>query len=767
MTGDMNQYQNVQNYQLYQQILDEERKKREEDSETRLVGGEFGWRISTPETREKERNEAFSTRMSTIAKGLVKTQRKKIYRTNNEPQPQIRPKTAWENMSQEDQEKITSTNLYNMFNRVQEEERREQQPQKEEPAFHVEGKGGKPLSEDDPNYELYDDPFAMQEPVVDDQGNIIMENQDLLQEALVGQYQQEREETYEQIHEPVKEIEEDGINDIEQCLADGIPKDLVTQDLALNYVNGYMSEVEKAALSHDQRRVIEAWSKLNMAYETAKDYIFMRGEYGEYTKEYLKELEQQMDRLITFESRTGEKLEYYSWEFIYGILETAETAMDYVSAGIGWLNGKIGGQAVKIFMGDEEYDKFQKYWDKQLEENLMDNWSRRQRDLNARNHSASAFERKVGEMVGAFGGMLPISIVSAINPVAGAALSGLNTAGKTSRDAVEAGNGIGSSLAYGLVAGSVDFALNALSSTAFQARGQGGWGEKFISKVAHTKGGDLALRTIAGTLVDTGADTFSLLLQHNIKKMYDPNYKETLSDEEVLKTIAVSLVVNGGMRLGTNISKGNYEVDADGMLQPLDEAKMMGQVVKGADEPKIMEMEGDESEGLSGIFKEVEGNKTGVSIDNGDIINDNDFGKYSTLIDDKVQVMPTQDLDARTANSFMDQNYRTVVTAEEVTVYRTFGGKADAGGGYATTSPATSRIDAKLDVALSPQWGNTRAYEAKIVIPEDITLNIGKVASQTIPGTGTVLPGGADQILLPLNWPLEWITEIKTVSFGR
>ena len=612
MTGDMNQYQNVQNYQLYQQILDEERKKREEDSETRLVGGNFGWRISTPETREKERNEAFSTRASTIAKGLLKTQRKKIYRTNNEPQPQIRPKTAWENMSQEDQEKITSTNLYNMFNRVQEEERREQQPQKEEPAFHVEGKGGKPLSEDDPNYELYDDPFAMQEPVVDDQGNIIMENQDLLQEALVGQYQQEREETYEQIHEPVKEIEEDGINDIEQCLADGIPKDLVTQDLALNYVNGYMSEVEKAALSHDQRRVIEAWSKLNMAYETAKDYIFMRGEYGEYTKEYLKELEQQMDRLITFESRTGECLEYYAWECIYGLCETVETGLDYAISGITWLSAHNGAPMLLAVYGEDAYQKHLDYWDKKAEEILTDNWSRRQRDLNARNHSASAFERKVGEMVGAFGGMLPISIASAINPVAGAALSGLNTAGKTSRDAVEAGNGIGSSLAYGLVAGSVDFALNALSSTAFQARGQGGWGEKLISKVAHTKGGDLALRTIAGTLVDTGADTFSLLLQHNIKKMYDPNYKETLSDEEVLKTIVVSLVVNGGMRLGTNISKGNYEVDADGMLQPLDEAKMMGQVAKGADEPKIMEMEGDESEGLSGIFKEVEVEKPGI-----------------------------------------------------------------------------------------------------------------------------------------------------------
>ena len=240
--------------------------------------------------------------------------------------------------------------------------------------------------------------------------------------------------------------------------------------------------------------------------------------------------------------------------------------------------------------------------------------SRGQRELNARNHSASAFERKVGELAGAFGGMVPISIVSAINPVAGAAMSGLNTAGKTSRDAIESGNGIGSALAYGLVAGSVDFALNALSSTAFQARGAKGasWGEKFISRVAKTRGGDLALRTIAGTLVDTGADTLSLLMQHNIKKMYDPNYKETLSEEEVLKTIAVSLVVNGGMRLGTNISKGVYETDADGMLKPLDEARMMGQMPKGADEPKIMDMEGDESGGLSGMFQEVEAEKPGV-----------------------------------------------------------------------------------------------------------------------------------------------------------
>lgn len=42
-------------------------------------------------------------------------------------------------------------------------------------------------------------------------------------------------------------------------------------------------------------------------------------------------------------------------------------------------------------------------------------------------------------------------------------------------------------------------------------------------------------------------------------------------------------------------------------------------------------------------------------------------------------------------------------------------------------------------------------------------LDIGKVAPQTIEGTGTVLKGGADQILLPRDWPESWIKEVRNV----
>ena len=139
--------------------------------------------------------------------------------------------------------------------------------------------------------------------------------------------------------------------------------------------------------------------------------------------------------------------------------------------------------------------------------------------------------------------------------------------------------------------------------------------------------------------------------------------------------------------------------------------------------------------------------------------------EYSTAIDDKVMVINKKELPESLGNTFTDGEYCTVVTNEEIKVYRTFGGKADAGGGFATTNSSNSRIQSKIDSALLPEWGNTRAYEVEITIPTNQELTIGKVASQTIKGSGTVLQGGADQILLPKNWPLEWITKIKNVPF--
>ena len=80
-----------------------------------------------------------------------------------------------------------------------------------------------------------------------------------------------------------------------------------------------------------------------------------------------------------------------------------------------------------------------------------------------------------------------------------------------------------------------------------------------------------------------------------------------------------------------------------------------------------------------------------------------------------------------------------------------------------TTIPASNRIQAKIDTALLPEWKNTRQYEAVIKIPKGVELNIGKIAPQTINSSGFILKGGADQVLLPNQWPLDWIVDIGIV----
>lgn len=95
-------------------------------------------------------------------------------------------------------------------------------------------------------------------------------------------------------------------------------------------------------------------------------------------------------------------------------------------------------------------------------------------------------------------------------------------------------------------------------------------------------------------------------------------------------------------------------------------------------------------------------------------------------------------------------------------MYRSFGYNAEAGGAFATSSPALNRIQVKVDSAILPEWKNTLRYEAEIVIPKGSILNIGRVEKQfTI--SGARLAGDADQFLLPENWDLNWIKSIREV----
>lgn len=151
--------------------------------------------------------------------------------------------------------------------------------------------------------------------------------------------------------------------------------------------------------------------------------------------------------------------------------------------------------------------------------------------------------------------------------------------------------------------------------------------------------------------------------------------------------------------------------------------------------------------------------------------------QYKTVLDDKVELLPTEtNLPQQIKDSFLNREYKTVKTTKPFYLYRIYGqyrskdGDTIKGasemGAYASTEFAESTVEVKLRLALDPKWMSTRMYEAKILIPVGTILHIGIVAPVTTNG-GTVLPGGAEQIVLPLNWSESWIVGYRRISISQ
>ena len=168
--------------------------------------------------------------------------------------------------------------------------------------------------------------------------------------------------------------------------------------------------------------------------------------------------------------------------------------------------------------------------------------------------------------------------------------------------------------------------------------------------------------------------------------------------------------------------------------------------------------------GLKGAkaAKKTKPKKSNGLVDAGRKENISSYGAYSTKIDSKVTVIEKQELPSWLIDTYKDGQYRTVVTNEEIIVYRSFGYNAEAGGAFATSKPSINRIQTKVDSAILPEWKNTLRYEVEIIIPKGTTLNIGRVGEQYTM-SGARLAGDADQILLPQNWDLNWIKSVRTI----
>ena len=135
------------------------------------------------------------------------------------------------------------------------------------------------------------------------------------------------------------------------------------------------------------------------------------------------------------------------------------------------------------------------------------------------------------------------------------------------------------------------------------------------------------------------------------------------------------------------------------------------------------------------------------------------------VIKQKVRVVEQDSLSPSLAKTFKDQDFVTVETTETVTLYRKFGGTGDQAtidGGFATTKPNAGR----QETAVYPKWSTSR-FEAVIDIPPGERLNVGKVAEQPVGSANPKYRGGGDQVLLPMDYSLQWVRSVRDGKTGR
>ena len=100
-------------------------------------------------------------------------------------------------------------------------------------------------------------------------------------------------------------------------------------------------------------------------------------------------------------------------------------------------------------------------------------------------------------------------------------------------------------------------------------------------------------------------------------------------------------------------------------------------------------------------------------------------------------------LGAEIAATFRGGSYTQTVTTEDTMLYRVHGGKAGPRGSYWTRTPPEGPLQAKIDSALLPKWGNTAEGVSVIRVPKGTTIFEGFAAQQ-----GNLV-GGGNQVFLP------------------
>ncbi len=106
-------------------------------------------------------------------------------------------------------------------------------------------------------------------------------------------------------------------------------------------------------------------------------------------------------------------------------------------------------------------------------------------------------------------------------------------------------------------------------------------------------------------------------------------------------------------------------------------------------------------------------------------------------------------LGAEVAKTFRSATYTETVLSKDVFLYCVYGGRAGPLSPYWSRVKPAGPLQAQLDSALLPEWGNTVSSVAEIRVPAGTTIYKGAATPQVGTGGLPSLLGGGNQVYIP------------------
>ncbi len=318
--------------------------------------------------------------------------------------------------------------------------------------------------------------------------------------------------------------------------------EVLSYETAVSLYYGRADEQTINSLSKEQRYAFECWSKLAQQHDMVTEYICHYGERGIFTREYAEKLSKQMDAIVKYDKNYWDQFMYQLSEITAGVISVGESALRFtIALGLGLTS------AGAYLFGADEYAEdtmdIAEGW-------LSESWAQQMREGAQKTFKADARDMRNGKYSFLFGQILPGVVIAASTGGAGAGtmlgagtssgystyavFGAVSTAGTCAQTALQEGASFEQAMTYGALAGILDLGATAAFGGLNKNLGidTGKIAKKIAGNFCESELGEYIAKQVISAAIEQPADTLAFALQPELKRLtYDPDAKSYTKEQ--------------------------------------------------------------------------------------------------------------------------------------------------------------------------------------------------------------------------------------------